>query len=165
MIRSHSVTSGTNYVKLKWTHPRFRPERFQLKYVCTMKSTCAPSQDTNHSIMTKTQNLTSRTTLFTIYDLHPSSICILTLLAIYNPASIDKGITLTGTTLDGASKICSGLLSFIIIFVNVYSPFTYILKWGKQALGAINLPKLNLSFLPNVGNEERAWPCTLYKYM
>ena len=112
MIRSHSVTSGTNYIKLKWTQPRFQPERYQLKYVCTMKSTCVPSHDTNHSIMTKTQNLTSNTTLFTISDLHPTSICILTLLAIYNPASIDKGITIKGTTLDGASEIYSGLLCF-----------------------------------------------------
>ena len=120
MIRSHSVTSGTNYITLKWTHPRFQPERYQLKYVCTMKSTCVPIQDTNHSIIIKTQNLTSNTTLFTISDLRPASICILTLLAVYNPASIDKGITITRTTLDGASKIYSGQLSFILTLVNVY---------------------------------------------
>ena len=111
MIPSHSVTSGTNYIKLKWTLPRFQPERYQLIYVCTMKSTSAPSQETNHSIITKTQNLTSSTTLFKLFGLRPSSICILTLLAVYNPASIDKGISITRTTLDGASETYSGLLS------------------------------------------------------
>ena len=135
MIRSHSVTSGTNYIKLKWTHPRFQPERYQLKYVCTAKSTCVPSQNTNHSIITKTQNLTSNTTLFTISDLRPTSICILTLLAIYNPASIDKGITITGTTLNGASETYSGLFSFIIILVNVYRPFCIYIYKGKTSIG------------------------------
>ena len=43
MIRSHFVGSGPDYVQLNWTHPKFQPERYQLKYVCTMKPTYMPS--------------------------------------------------------------------------------------------------------------------------
>ena len=100
MIRSHSVASGLDSVKLNWTHPKFRPERYQLNYVCTMKPTCTPRNDTNHYITTKTQNLSSDATSVTIPDLRPSSVCMLILLAVYNPASIDSGIAITGTTLN-----------------------------------------------------------------
>ena len=100
MIRSHSVTSGPNYVQLNWTRPNFQPGRYQLKYVCTLKPTCTPGRDVNNYVLTKAQNLTSNATSVTIHNLCPNSICILFLLAVYNPASIDSGITKLETTLD-----------------------------------------------------------------
>ena len=110
MIRSHSVASGPDYVKLNWTRPKFGPERYQLKYVCTIKPTYTPSNDTINYVTTKTQNLTSDTTSFTISDLRRSSVCILILLAVYNLASSDTGIAITGATVDeGASKTNSGV--------------------------------------------------------
>ena len=118
MIPSHSVAFGQDYVMLNWTHPRFQPEKYQLNYVCTMKPTCIPSQETNHSFITKTQNLSSDTTSVTIPDIRPSSICMLFLLAVYNPASIDSGITITGTTVDEhAMNVNSGLNYFIKTFL------------------------------------------------
>ena len=110
MIHSHSVASGQDYVKLNWTHPKFQPERYHLKHVCTMMPTCTPRNDTNQYITTRTQNLSSDTTSVTVSDLRPSSICMLILLAVYNPASIDSGIAITGSTLDEhAREINPGL--------------------------------------------------------
>ena len=110
MIRSHSVVPGRDYVEHMWTHPNFRPQKYQLKYVCTLKPTCTSSHDRSNYIMTETQILSSDTTSVTIPNLRPSSICMLFLLAVYNPASIDSGITILGMTLDeDTGMINSGL--------------------------------------------------------
>ena len=123
MIGSHSVSSGLDYVKLNWTHPMFQPETYQLKYVCTLKPKCTPDHDTNNYIMAKTENISVDTTFVTISNLHPSSNCLLFLLARYNPASLDTGIAIFGTTLDeDARGISSGLHHFMItaVFVNCF---------------------------------------------
>ena len=100
MIRSHSITSGPHYIELNWCDPKFLPERYQLKYVCTMKPTCTTGHGKGNYVMTKAQNLSSDSTSVTISDIRSSSICMLILLAVYNLASIDSGIAITGTTLD-----------------------------------------------------------------
>ena len=118
MISSHSISSGPDYVKLNWTHPKFQPERYQMKYVCTMKPACTPRNDTNHYVTTKTQSISWETTFVTVSNLRPSSKCMLFLVAVYNPASIDTGIAITGTTLDeDAINISSGLHNFMITTV------------------------------------------------
>ena len=110
MIRSHSVSSGPDYIKLKWTSPKYRPERYQLQFVCTTKPTYTLSNDTMNNVTTKTHTLISDTTSFTISALR-RSICILILVAVYNPASIDKGIVISGATVDeDTSKTKPGLL-------------------------------------------------------
>ena len=100
MIRDHSVAPGPHYIELNWCLPKFRPERYQLQYVCTMKPTCTRDYAENNYVITKAQNLSSDSTSVTISDIRSSSICMLILLAVYNPASIDTGIAITGTTLD-----------------------------------------------------------------
>ena len=125
MIHSNLVAPGPDYVRLNWTHPKFHPERYQLKYVCTMNPACSPTNDTNQYIATKTANLSSDTTSVTISDIRPSSFCMLFLLAVYNPASIDTGIMITGTSLDeDAREINPGLLYFImpLIIYCLYFP-------------------------------------------
>ena len=121
MIGSHSVASGPDYIKLNWTHVQFQPERYQLKYLCTMKPKCTLSHDTYYHFMIKEKNGSFDATSFTISHLSPSTICMLILLAVYNPASIDTGIMITGTTLDeDARNISSGLHYLIITIVFVY---------------------------------------------
>ena len=154
MIDSHSVVSGKDHIMLKWRRPRFQPERYQLTYKCTMNTTSKPSQDTNHSINAKTQNVSSNITSFTISGLLPSSIYLLILLAVYNPASIDTGIAITATTLSATWKIYTGLYSFIITFVMVVFVILLI-HVSITGVGKINLIKSNLSFLMKSGNEER----------
>ena len=63
-----------------------------------MEPTGVPNHERNDSIKENAQNLSSNTTLVRISNLHPSSNCRLLLLAVYNPASIDSGIVITGTT-------------------------------------------------------------------
>ena len=72
-----------------------------------MKTAVTLSHDKHHSITTNKQNLSSGTTSVTIHDLRPRSICMLFLLAVYNPASIDSGIAIIGSTLD-AREVQSG---------------------------------------------------------
>ena len=119
MIPSHSVASGPDYIDVNWAHPIFRPERYQLNYLCTMKPTYTPGHDKNNYVMANAQNLSSDATSVTIPDLRPDSICMLFLLAVYNPASIDSAITITGTTLanEDTRKINPGLDYFKITLI------------------------------------------------
>ena len=100
MIRLHSFVSETDYIQLNWTRPDFLPEMYQLKYTVTMKTIYASIHKLNGSVMIKTLNLSSENTSVRISGLRPSSICTINLLAVFNPASIDSGIEITGRTLD-----------------------------------------------------------------
>ena len=110
MIRLHSLVSGSDYINLNWTRPEFLPGMYQLKFAVTMKPLRTSIHNMNDSVVAKTLNLSSTTTSVNISGLRPSSICKINLLAVFNPASIDSGITILGTTLDeGTRKINSGL--------------------------------------------------------
>lgn len=105
MIRGHFMASGSDYVELIWTRPKFLPEKYQVTYTCTVMTRFTPNDDKKNRITSNTQYLSSGTTSFRISDLCPRSICTLILLAVYNRASIDSGITITGTTEnEGTSK-------------------------------------------------------------
>ena len=93
MIPELLFDSGSDYVQVNWIRPKFLPEMYKLNYVCSMKPTYMP-------LLEKVLNLCSNTTSFRIYNLHASSICSLCLFAVYNPASIDPGIVITGTMSD-----------------------------------------------------------------
>ena len=105
MISSRSVVFGPDYVTLNWPHPKFPPEMYQLNYVFTMKPTCMSNHETNNDMMIITQILCSDTTSVTIPNPCRSSNCMLNLLAVYNPASIDTGIVITGTTIYEDTKM------------------------------------------------------------
>ena len=98
MIQAYLLANGSNYIELYWTYPSFVPESYQLKYMCALKAIPTFENAKIDYIMSNTRNLTSNTTLVRITDLPPSSFCTLILLAEYNPASIDSGIVITGTT-------------------------------------------------------------------
>ena len=100
MIRSHSVVFGPDYVELKWTAPKYAPVWYQLKYMVTLKPICIPNNGTHDHTKTKEKNLSSETTSVTI----SSSSCKLNLLAVYNPANIDKGIDIASTTVHENAK-------------------------------------------------------------
>ena len=115
MIRDHLLALGSDYVKLSWTHPQFLPEMYQVTYTCTTMTRFTTKYDMKNNITSNTQYLSSDTTSFRISDLLPRSNCTLVLLAAYNRASIDSGITITGTTVDeGASKKNFGLDNFVV---------------------------------------------------
>ena len=99
MIHVYSIATGLDFIELKWTNPKFSPERYQLKYMCAMKSTSKSKAGNINYFVNKTINLSSVTTSVIIFDLHPSSICTVILLAVYNPASMDTGIAFKRGTL------------------------------------------------------------------
>ena len=123
MIHDLSLFSGSDYVELIWTCPRFPPGSYQVSYMCTVKDRFMLKHDKKNYITKNIQYLSSGTTSFRISDLRPRSKCTLILLAVYNRASIDSGITITGATLDEAtSKGNLGLNDFMIPlgYFNVY---------------------------------------------
>ena len=115
MIHTYSAATGLHYLELNWNHPRFLPQRYQLKYMCTMKNMYKYKNVNENYYLEGTKNLTSNTTSARISNVYPGSICTIFLLAVYNPASIDSGIEITkGTLREYISKRNSGLNDFII---------------------------------------------------
>ena len=124
MIHTHSLAFGLDYVELTWNHPMFLPQRYKLNYLYNKKSTCTASHDMNPSVTTKEQTFNSDTSSVRISDICPNSVCVLILLAVYNPASIDSGIVITGKTLqEDTSKrnLCLNdyMKSSLIIYIHL----------------------------------------------
>ena len=115
MIQDYSLATGLEFVELNWTRPSFLPERYQLKYMCTMRGTSENEIVNDTYIFAKTKSLCSVATSARMSDLLPSYICTVILLAVYNPASIDSGIEIKGVTLyKHTSKKNSDLSNFIL---------------------------------------------------
>ena len=55
-------------------------------------------------IAEKIEYLSPSINSFNVFNLLPGSVCFFTLFAVYNPASIDPGITITTTTLGRAER-------------------------------------------------------------
>ena len=106
MIHAYSLATGLDNIELNWTTPKFLPERYQLKYLCTMKGSTKYKAGKINYIVNKTKNLSSATTSIIISDLHPSELCRVILLAVYNPASNDLGIAFEGVTLGEHTSTC-----------------------------------------------------------
>ena len=98
MISTPTHISGSNYIQLKWTCPNYRPELYEFKYVCVVKNSSGNLSSRKNIIKTKTQFLNFGSCSAKITDLRPRSICVLNLIAIYNPASSDTGIVIIVTT-------------------------------------------------------------------
>ena len=121
MIRSHFVGSGLDFVEVNWTRPKHLPERYQLSYLCTAKPPCTLKKDRSNYETRRMRNLSSDCNSVKIPDLRPNSICILILLAVYNPASIDAGLAILGAVLDeDARNTCTTSGQYIYIYVFLY---------------------------------------------
>ena len=115
MIHSVSPATGLHYLELNWNHPKFLPERYQLKFICTMKYIFKYKNDNENYTLEGTKSLTSNGTSARISNLRPGTVYKVSLLAVYNPASIDSGIAITRTTLNEyISKRNFGLKEFKI---------------------------------------------------
>ena len=97
MISTPTYTSGSNYIKLTWTRPRYLPTVYELKYVCSMKNNSGHHSSSTDVIKTRLQYLNLDCCSITIFDLYPKSICIVNLITVYNPASSDDGIVIIVT--------------------------------------------------------------------
>ena len=100
MILNYSLTSESDYVQLMWNSPQYHPERYQLTYVCVTNSTSAKTCSSNiYFVNTRILNLSSDSSSVTFIDLDANSICVMKLVAFFNPASIDSGIVFTVKTI------------------------------------------------------------------
>ena len=93
MVKNVSATAGTHFIDIMWSAPKLLPTSYQVGV------TCWRMYNGIEYIRVKLE-ATPLDTILTIDKLFPGSRCALTLLAVYNPASIDDGITLTIFTLN-----------------------------------------------------------------
>ena len=142
MVRPHTFVSGLDYVRLNWTRPKFPPEQYQFSFVCTRNPTCAPIQDMDNSILGNMQFLSSDTTFVRISGLGPSSSCTLFLLAVYNPASIDSGISITGMTLHEDTRKRNPCLGDYVINLNYCFCLIYMYMYDSQCGAFANINKI-----------------------
>lgn len=86
MIRNVSVTADDDFIHITWSVPKFLPASYQVNVSCRLTHT-----ETEY--MQVMLALSPFDKMLTVDKLFPESDCVFTLLAIYNPASIDDGIT------------------------------------------------------------------------
>ena len=89
MIKLETADCGSNFVHVKWKIPKYLPQRYRLRYSCKL------SMQGNHYVQATIEIITYNSKGLKISGLSPQSTCVLTVFAIYNPASIDPGITIT----------------------------------------------------------------------
>ena len=88
MTTFDEVFQGENEISISWTPPIVLP--INLIHTVSCKLWCDPT--TYYLTETATTRLNHSTTFAA---LQPGSICLIRLLAVYNPASIDPGIGLS----------------------------------------------------------------------
>ena len=86
MIKNVSATAGADFIQITWSEPKFLPASYRLDVTCWMMYA-------NSEYVCVRLELSPFVTILTLYKLFPESHCVFTLLAIYNPASFDDGIT------------------------------------------------------------------------
>ena len=92
MIKEFTIKANSYSFFVSWTRPQHLPKEYQYKVACRLW--CMEKQYFN----SLTQYLPSDSVEFLMQNLTPGSICTFKLLAVYNPASIDDGISTTINT-------------------------------------------------------------------
>ena len=93
MIKKLRTISGLDYLEIIWKHPRYLPENYAFAYSCRLK------RGRDDYVTKPSYDLSPKKAFIRVSGLQPDSICKLTLIAVYNPASYDNGITITAATL------------------------------------------------------------------
>ena len=93
MVNNISTTAGDDFVHISWSQPKFLPTSYRVEITCWLMHT-----ETEY-VFVKLEGSPFHT-MFTMDKLFPESCCVFTLRAIYNPASIDDGITRAISTLN-----------------------------------------------------------------
>ena len=100
MIQNYSYSPGVYYVQLMWNSPKYNPEKYLLQYSCMSQTGVYYCLNNNLEIRD------SSSTSVSVFGLNPESICFMTIFAVYNPASIDQGMTITTKTLRAEEANC-----------------------------------------------------------
>ena len=91
MTSFSNVSSDTEQIWISWTPPEFNPYYYQLKTSCRL-------QCDNQAYHLTEVTMGSFATSTLITSLRPRSVCLIKLVAVYNPASIDPGMGLSART-------------------------------------------------------------------
>ena len=99
MIVNYSLKSESDHVQIMWSSPQYRPEKYEFTYLCITNSTCL-RRSCHKPIVASIRilKLGSDSTFIRIQDISPNSTCVMKLVAVFNPASIDSGIVFTAKT-------------------------------------------------------------------
>ena len=98
MIQNLQTNTGLDYVEITWDRPMHDPIKYELTYSCRL-------QKGEEYITNQPETLPSTSNSVRLSQLLQDSICKLNILAVYNPASIDPGISVTeSTSKEGAYK-------------------------------------------------------------
>lgn len=98
---------GVDYIQLLWTPPVILPYKYVQKYHCT-----------GPPLKTGATDIGAVATWSFVRELQPATSCSVTLIAIYNPATLDPGITVRATTDSGrVLPLADQVLNSRMIFV------------------------------------------------
>lgn len=93
MTEFEEFQKGSNYITATWKAPAYLANHFKLSISCNY--IC----DHDSLYLMNAYTVPSYTTSFNFTELAPGSHCYITLIAVYNPASLDSGIRLDAYTL------------------------------------------------------------------
>ena len=91
MTTFQEVIAGENQLVVLWTPPRFYPDHYKQTISCRLLC----NQRTYYLKETMVNGMEKLTTS---NALMPGSVCLIKMVAVYNPASIDPGIGLVAHT-------------------------------------------------------------------
>ena len=103
MIKNVSATAGNNFINIVWVLSNFLPMSYKVELICWLMFS-------GEKYRNKTYTVSQLHTSLFIEDLLQRSQCVYTLFAIYNPASIDEGITKTVYT------VTAGKGAYILVY-------------------------------------------------
>ena len=85
---------------MMWNSPQYHPEKYELTCLCFANPTCSAESCSERIVVnTKILNLSSDSTSVRLLGFRTYRVCVLKLVAIFNPASIDSGIVFTAKML------------------------------------------------------------------
>ena len=99
MIQNVSAFAGTDFFDIFWSPPSIPPMTYRINVACRL---LCNNMEYNRAKVNRRPYLTTQN----VDNLLPGSACTFTLLAVYNPASIDSGITRTVFTLNTSKYVC-----------------------------------------------------------
>ena len=92
MINPRQTESRPDFIEVKWDSPLHKPLAYKAAFVCTLIG------NKSNYLSFQLKNMDSETSSIRVSKLLPETICKMKLIAVYNPASIDSGITFEATT-------------------------------------------------------------------
>lgn len=91
MVEDIAYMAGAYFIVVTWSTPKYRPLVYKLNSVCNFYCGRTP-------YINKNSNRNYRRTSHFIKDIRPGSNCVITLMSVYNYASLDKGVSLNIST-------------------------------------------------------------------